>query len=137
MRTAILDYLLANKTDLKPLTVSENLPWLQDGIALPEINKKHLYVGLDQIAQNPAFETLNTQLGGGVDEITTVSAYFVIDAKQPLSNLEDILDVVKNARLTTDISGVISRTCQVSQTFKTDLVITEFEFSFRKLITNT
>jgi hypothetical protein len=128
---------LANKTDLKPLTVSENLPWLQDGVPLPEVNKKHLYVGLDQIAQNPAFETLNTTLGGGIDEITTVSAYFVIDAKQPLPNLELIIDVVKNARLTTDISGVISRTCQVSQTFKADVVITEFEFSFRKLITNT
>ena len=137
MRTSILDYLLANKTDLKPLTVSENLPWLQDGVPLPEVNKKHLYVGLDQIAQNPAFETLNTTLGGGIDEITTVSAYFVIDAKQPLPNLELIIDVVKNARLTTDISGVISRTCQVSQTFKADVVITEFEFSFRKLITNT
>jgi hypothetical protein len=134
MRTAILDYLKANKKYLTPLTISESLPWEDNGARISHHNKKIVYVDLDQIIQNPSFDTLNRS--GGVDEITIVRVYFVTDAKKPIANLESIINAIKDARLTTDITGVIQRTCQVSNSFNNDAIETTFEFSFRKLITN-
>jgi len=134
MRTAILDYLKANKRYLTPLIVSDHLPWEDNGARISHHNKKHLYVDLDQVQQAAAFDTLNFK--GGIDETTVVRAYFVTDAKQTIPNFETILQVIKDARLTADITGVIQRTCQVTNTFVGDVVETEFEFSFRKLINN-
>jgi hypothetical protein len=134
MRTAILNYLKANKKSLTPLIISDNLPWEDNGSRISHHNKKHLYVDLDQVTQAPAFDTLNSK--GSVDETTIVRAYFVTDAKQIIPNFESILQVIRDARLTTDITGVIQRTCQVTNTFNGDAIETTFEFSFRKLITN-
>ena len=134
MRTAILNYLKANKKYLTPLAISESLPFEDNGARISHHNKKTLYVDLDQIAQNPAFDTLNRS--GGVDEITIVRAYFVSDAKKPIANLESIINAIKDARLTAEITGVIQRTCQVTNAFNNDAIETTFEFSFRKLITN-
>jgi hypothetical protein len=134
MRQAILDYLRTNQSQLSPLIVSSNLPWEDNGAPLYHHNKKHIFVDLDQVSHNPVFDTINSS--GTIDEITIVRVYFVTDAKQPLSNFESIVQTIKDARLTADITGVISRTCQVSTSFNNDAVIAEFEFSFRKLITN-
>jgi hypothetical protein len=135
MRTAILNYMLDHKLLLKPLTVTEHLPWSDNGAPLYHHNKKHLYVDLDQVTQNPVIDTLNSS--GIIDEITIVRVYFVTDAKQPISNFESLINIIKDARLTSDISGVIQRTCQVSNTYDNDAVTSTFEFSFRKLIPNT
>ena len=134
MRTAILDYLKANRRSLSPLVVSDNLPWDDNGAPLYHHNKKHVYVDLDQVTQNAVFDTLNST--GTVDETTIIRVYFVTDAKNPITNFETILTIVKNARLTTDITGVIQRTCQVNNSYINDAILTEFEFSFKKLITN-
>jgi hypothetical protein len=134
MRTAILDYLKANKRYLTPLIISESAPWEDNGVRISHHNKKHLYVDLDQVQQAASFDTLNYK--GGIDETTIVRVYFVTDAKQIIPNFETIIQVIKDARLTTDITGVIQRTCQVTNAFVGDVIETEFEFSFRKLITN-
>jgi hypothetical protein len=134
MRTAILDYLKANKRLLTPLIITEHLPWVDNGAPISHHNKKHVYVGLDQVSQDAAFDTLNYK--GGIDEITIVRVYFVTDAKQIIPNFETIINIIKDARLTTGITGVIQRTCQVTNAFNGDVIETEFEFSFRKLITN-
>ena len=134
MRTAILDYLIANRSDLKPLVVVEGLPWVDSGTELYFLNKRHIYVDLDQVKQDPVIDTLNST--GVVNETTTVSVYFVTDAKTPYSKFEDAISTIKDARLTTDITGVTARTCQVSNTYESDVVLTTFEFSFKRLITN-
>lgn len=134
MRLAILNYLKANKKALAPLVVSDNLPWADNKGPLYHHNRKHIYVDIDQISQSPAINDLKG--GGAVDEIRIVRVYFVTDAKQTIANLEDVIDIIMDARLTTGITGVISRTCQVKQTYESDDLVTEFEFSFRKLITN-
>jgi hypothetical protein len=134
MRTAILNYLQDHSADLSPLTISTNLPWEDNGAALAHHNKKHVYVDLDQVQQTPVLDALNA--AGLVDETTTVRVYFVTDAKKPLTNLETLIDTVKGARLTANIAGVTQRLCQVTNTFNNDAIETEFEFSFRKIITN-
>jgi hypothetical protein len=134
MRTAILDYLKANRRALSPLVVSDNLPWDDNGAPLYHHNKKHVYIDLDQVTQSPVFDTLNSS--GSVDETTIIRVYFVTDAKNPITNFETVLSTISNGRLTPDIIGVIQRTCQVSNSYINDAVLTEFEFSFKKLITN-
>lgn len=134
MRTAILNYFKENKKALAPLIISDNLPWEDNGAPLYHHNKKHLYTDLDQVSQSASFDTLNYK--GAVDEITTVRVYFVTDAKNPISNFENITQIIRDARLTSEITGVVQRTCQVSNSFNNDAVVTEFEFSFKKLITN-
>jgi archaellum biogenesis ATPase FlaH len=89
---------------------------------------------MDQVSQEAVFDAMNA--AGAVDEITLVRAYFVTDAKQLSSNYEALVKAIQDARLTTDIEGVIRRLCQVSTKFQDDSLVTEFEFSFRKLLTN-
>jgi hypothetical protein len=134
MRTAIIDYLKANRGAISPLIVADHLPWEDNNGSLYHHNRKHVYVGLDQVAQQASVNALNGS--GAVDEETVISVYFVIDAKQLLTNYETIVQTIKDARLTADITGVISRTCQVKTEFVSDDLLTSFEFSFRKLITN-
>jgi hypothetical protein len=134
MRTAILNYLQDHSASLSPLTISTNLPWEDNGAARSQHNKKSVYVDLDQVQQTPVLDALNA--AGLVDETTTVRVYFVTDAKKPLTNLETLIDTVKGARLTANIAGVTQRLCQVTNTFNNDAIETEFEFSFRKIITN-
>lgn len=135
MRQAIYNYLYANRNQLSGLTLSDKLPWTDNGAPLYLQNKKYIYVDIDQITQEKLYDTLGGT--GGVDEITLVNVYFVLDAKALLSNYEDLVAVIKTARLTTDIEGVIHRLCQVKPEYSGDNLVTTFEFSFRKLITNT
>ena len=134
MRTAILNYLKTNKKAISPLILVDNVPWMDNGVGIYHHNKKHLYVDLDQVQQDAVIDALNGP--GVIDEVTVVRAYFVTDAKIMIPNLDAIIDVIKDARLTPEIQGVIQRTCQVSNAFVSDAIQTEFEFKFRKLITN-
>jgi hypothetical protein len=95
---------------------------------------KSIYVDVDQIQQQKLFDTMSGD--GTVDEITTVNVYFVLDAKALLSNYEDLVSVIKAARLIQDIIGVIERTCQVRAEYSADNLVTTFTFSFRKMLTN-
>ena len=134
MRTAIYDYLYANRASLKGLNLSDKLPWTDGPTPLYMANMKSIYVDVDQIQQQKLFDTINGN--GAVDEITTVNVYFVIDAKALLTNYEDLVSVIKAARLSQDIIGVIERTCQVKAEYNADNLVTTFEFSFRKMLTN-
>lgn len=133
MRTAILNYLKSKKRELSPLTITDHLPWEDNNGALYHHNRKHLYVGLDEISQATAINVLD--FGGCTDESTIVRAYFVSDAKNPLPNLDSLIQVIKEARLTPEIEGVIQRTCQVRHSYNSDDIVVEFEFSFTKLLT--
>jgi hypothetical protein len=69
-------------------------------------------------------------------EVITVRAYVVNDSKQLPPNYEAMVAAVKTAGYTPDITGVIDRFCQVKTTYHEDDLLTEFDFSFRRLITN-
>lgn len=136
MRQAIYDYLYANKGGLKGgITLSDKLPWV-DGQNVPLYlgNMKSVYVDLDQVIQESLMDAING--AGFITETTTVKVYLAIDAKQLIVGYEDSVNLIKTARLTQDISGVISRLCQVKADYIGDNVVTTFEFSFRKMISN-
>ena len=135
MRQAIYDYISnIGKSTMGTFALASELPYDSSGVPLYLKNFKRIYIDIDQVSQEPVFDAMNA--AGAVDEITIVRAYFVTDAKQLSSNYEDLVQAIKDARLTQDIPGVIRRLCQVSTKFQDDALITEFEFSFRKLLTN-
>lgn len=132
MRTQILDYFTANK--VSGYTLTQELPWDTQGNPLYLKNFKYIYVDSDQIAQEPLIDVLNGP--GIVNENTTVTAYITTDAKNQPSNYATMVSTFKNARLDTDIAGVTQRATQVSTEFVGDAQITQFDFSFTKLIVN-
>lgn len=132
MRTVIYNYIKTLK--LKEYTLSEHLPWEDNGSPLYNHNKKHIYVDTAQTRQEPLFDALNQ--AGAVNEITTVSVYFVNDAKKLPQTYDDVVESIKGARLATGTEGYIQRLVQVSSDYREDSIITIFEFSFRKLLTN-
>lgn len=135
MRTAILTYIQAiPRATLGTYSVSEELPWEQNGQPLYLNNLKTIYVDVDQVAQEPLYNVLN--FADPLDEITTVRVYFVNDAKQLPSNYESLVAAVKDARNATGTEGYVDRVCQVSTEFAADKLITTFELSFKKTLTN-
>jgi len=134
MRTEILNFVTAiDPNTLDTFVVSTKLPWLDNGSPLYHHNKKHIYVDTENSSQQPVFDGMNGS--GSVQETITVKVYFVIDAKQLPSNYDSLVDAIKDARLVT-VAGVIQRLCQVSNQYIADQLLTEFEFSFKKLLTN-
>lgn len=135
MRQAIYNYIdNLNKTTMGSFSLATELPYDSSGVALYLKNFKRIYIDIDQVSQEAVFDAMNA--AGAVDEITIVRAYFVTDAKALSSNYEALVEAIKSARLTSDIEGVIRRLCQVTTRFEADALVTEFEFSFRKLLTN-
>jgi hypothetical protein len=132
MRTEVIDYLDANR--VSGYTVTQELPWDSSGTPLYLKNFKRIYVDRDQVVQEPIIDVLNGT--GVITEITTVRVYVTTDAKTAPSNLDTLVSTIKNARMTSDITGVTQRATQVSSEFQGDALVTEFEISFRKLIVN-
>lgn len=132
MRTEVIEYLDANK--VSGYTVTQELPWDSSGTPLYLKNFKRIYVDRDQVVQEPIIDVLNGT--GVINEITTVRVYVTTDAKTAPSNLDTLVSTIKNARMTSDITGVTQRATQVTSEFQGDALVTEFEISFRKLIVN-
>ena len=133
MRTEILDYFTDNK--VSGYTLTQELPWDNQGNPLYLKNFKRIYVDSDQVAQEPLIDVLNGP--GIVNQITTVSTFITTDAKNQPSNYATMVSTFMNARLDTDITGVTQRATQVSTEFIGDAQITQFDFSFRQLIVNS
>jgi hypothetical protein len=132
MRSQVLDYLAENK--VAGYSVTQELPWDSSGAPLYLKNFKRIYVDRDQVVQEPLIDTLDGN--GIVNEITTVRVYVTTDAKNVPSNLDTLVSTIKNARLTTEISGVTQRATQVESDFVGDAVVTQFDLSWRQLIVN-
>ena len=131
MRTAILTYLKSLK--LRNYQVVDSLPF-DNGIPLYISNKKNIYVDAEQINQNPIFDTFDSL--GSVDEVTTISVYFVNDAKRLLPDYEETIRQLMNARTAPGTEGYVQKLANLKTSYDTDNLITEIEFSFKRLLTN-
>jgi hypothetical protein len=119
---------------LKSVSLSAELPYQSSGTDLYLKNKKTIYVDAAQSSQDPAIDTFDGK--GTVDETTTVSVYFVNDAKRVLSDYDTIVAQLKGARTATGTESYIQKLCQVSVSYSEDAMVTQLDFSFRKLLTN-
>jgi hypothetical protein len=132
MRTVIYNYIKA--LGLKSVVLSSELPYQANGQDLYLKNKKTIYVDVAQSNQDAVTDTFSGT--GTVNEVTTVSVYFVNDAKKILPDYDNIVTQIKNARTATGTEGYIQKLCQVTVSYDEDAMVTELGFSFRKLLTN-
>lgn len=133
MRSVVYTYI--RDLRIKGYTLTDSLPWEDSGTALYLHNKKHIYVDVAQVEQQPVFDTLNNGQGT-VDEIITVSVYFVNDAKKLPLDYDQVVNQLKGARTAVGTEGYIQKLCQVTTSYQEDALVTTLEYSFRKLITN-
>lgn len=133
MRDLILAWLQDNA--VTGYTVTAELPWDSSGQPLYLNNMKRIYVDQPQTGQEPLIDVLNGQ--GVVNETTTVRVYLATDAKKLPANYDAVVSMIKSTRLDPDITGVTQRTTTVSTEFDSDVLVTQFDINFRKLIVNT
>ena len=132
MRSVIVNYIKSLK--LKNFTLTEQLPWEDNGFPLYHHNKKHIYVATANTQQVPLLDAFDRR--GTVDETTTVSVYFVNDAKKLPDNYDEVCNQIAQARLAPGTEGYVQRLVNVTSSFVRDEIITQIEFSFRRLIPN-
>lgn len=131
MRTEILEY--CQGLNLGTVTVSTELPWVDNTVPLYLKNLKKVYIDTDNVEIEPFIQALN---GLNItNEITSVKLYFACDAKVLLPNYDDIVTELKSVKNITTITGVQRRECVVSTSTETDVLVTELEYRFTKLLT--
>jgi hypothetical protein len=131
MRQEILAYV--QTLVLGSVTVSSELPWVENGVPLYLKNLKKVYVDIDNVVTEPFISALN---GLSIsNEITSVRLYFACDAKVLLPNYSDIVNNLKTARNAATISGVQRREVNVTTSVENDVLVTELEYRFIKLLT--
>lgn len=131
MRQEVLDYV--QTLNLGTVTVSTELPWTDNDVPLYLKNLKKVYVDVETIAIEPivtALDGLNISA-----ETTSVRIYFANDAKVLLPNYTDIVNDLRLAKDITTVTGVQRRECAVSTAIDNDVLITELEVTFTKLLT--
>lgn len=133
MRMVIYNYI--RDLRIKGMTLTEHLPFDDNGAPVYHHNKKHIYIDTAQVQQQPVIDTLNGG-AGLINETTTVSVYFVNDAKKLLPDYDSIVQSIAGARTAAGTEGYIQKLCQVTSSYIEDSITTHLEFSFRKLITN-
>ena len=116
-------------------SVSQNLPFDQNGEALYLQNLKSIYVDQPQTEQEPLFDTLDNS--STVAETTKINVYVVTDAKTLPTTYDTLVTTVKGVRTTSTIIslGYISRECTVSTAYANgDQLVTTFELEFTNII---
>ena len=125
-----------NSASLTPLLgVSSELPWTANGDPLYIKNAKRVYVERELRDEESVMQTLDNSVRGVV-RTTTIRAYVAVDAKNQPSGFESVVNTIANLKNSTTFATQGQRECNVSQEFRNDLLVTEFEFQFRELVVN-
>jgi hypothetical protein len=130
MREEILNYIRSQ--NLGVFTTTTELPWSENDIPLYIKNLKKVYVGQEQVELEPLVTTLNAI--NIHSEVSSVTVYLACDAKQTPPNLNDVVNAIRDAKDSVVIDGVRRRDCLISTEFEGDVLVTELEFRFTKLI---
>lgn len=131
MRDEILEF--CQTLNLGTVTVSSELPWTDNNVPLYLKNLKKVYVDVDNITIEPFITALN---GLNIsNEVTSVRLYFANDAKVLLPNYSEVVQNLREAKDITTIDGVNRRDCTVTTSIENDVLVTELEFRFTKLLT--
>jgi hypothetical protein len=130
MRTEIIDYL--GTLNLGTYKVAGELPFDDNGQPLYIKNVKRIYVDTDEITDETVISTLDGV--NIINETTTVRVYFATDAKNLTSNYDAVVNSIKGARSVSTITGVHVRNCNIAKSYTQDLLLTQFDFEFTKLI---
>jgi hypothetical protein len=130
MRTEILDYI----RDVNPggFFVTEELPWSESGLALYLKNLKRVYVDVEQTETGD----LITSFSGLIiqDRQDIIRVFFATDAKTLPPNYEDFITALRRVN-DIPLAGYHRKQVNISTTIENDVLVTELEYRFTKLLT--
>lgn len=130
-RQAILDGISALALD--SFSVSEALPFDSSGTPLYIRNPKVIYVDEPDSTETALFNTLCGSVPQLASKTTTVSVFFLTDAKQKPANYDSLVESIQGVKNSAAITNVRSREVDVNTTFQEDTLLTEFVFRFTEL----
>lgn len=131
MREEVLQAI--KKLGLPGLGVSNEFPYSEGGIELYLKNPKQIYVDREQVSQAPLFQTLNG--GCNVNNSTTVvTVFFAVDAKNKPASYDASIEKLKAIKDVVSFPGSTSRIVSVSTDYAGDLLVSELEYEFTKII---
>lgn len=124
-RSTLLSQITTNLTGSN-VTVSSELPWLQDGTELYKKNKKHFYLSEESESREEFIKTLDKN---DVEEKTvTLNGYLVVDAKNQPGDITNVVANIMSAN--SSITSTIDNSVSYATTFEGDDIIYTFEYNF-------
>lgn len=125
MRSTLLTQITTNLTGSN-VSVSQELPWLQDGVELYKKNKKHFYLSEESEDREEFIKTLDKS---DVEEkTTTLNGYLVVDAKNQPGDIANVVANIMSAN--SSITGTISNEASYETEIEGDDIIYTFEYNF-------
>jgi|APSaa5957512576_1039674.scaffolds.fasta_scaffold23702_4 hypothetical protein len=130
MRNEVIQHLQGEA--LGTYTVSNELPWTENGTPLYSINPKVIYFDKDQTVQESVLQVLN---GSDVVKTTiTVTAFVINDAKTLPIDYESITQSIIDAKNTTLITETYNRECDITTSYLDDMLLTSATYRFTTII---
>ena len=132
MRTQLLSAITSATSTLTQFAVSTELPWSQGELPLYRKNMKKIYVNRERQEQTTLIPTLDGGDFFQTDLITEV--YVSVDAKNPPSQLDQVIAKILSAR---DTTGVVNFGVEsdFTQALDEDVLTYTFEFRLNQLTT--
>jgi len=126
MRAELLAAITSATSTLTQFAVSQELPWLQNGLPLFRKNMKRIYVDRDRLEETTLIPTLNDVDVYQNDFITEV--YLAVDAKNPPSQLDSAISKILAAKANT---GIVNFGVESDYTQEKDEDVLIYTFEFR------
>lgn len=130
MRTEVIDYLKTQ--NLGGLAISNDLPFDDSGVPLYTKNVKRIYVDRVQYSSEPVIQTLSGHTIN--NEQTSVTIFFVLDAKTLLASYESVISIITRVKDITTVQGVHTRNATVETEYLNDLLVTQITITFTRII---
>lgn len=129
MRTQVIDKIKA--LALNGVSLSSELPYSESGVALHIKNPKTIYVDRTQYESAPIVQALN---GLNINNTTTtVSVYLAVDAKNPLVQLDSIIQSLRGIEDSIELDGTHTRESTVSTDYEDDLLVVNVEYNLTRI----
>ena len=132
MRSSVLSGITTALTTLTQFSVSQELPWAQNGDALYLKNKKKVYVDNEFYEQTTLIPVFNGD--NVVDNGYVCRAYLSCDAKNPPSQLGQAITNILTAKSSLYLNNTLDESDYSYETTEDTLIYT---FEFRQKITTT
>jgi hypothetical protein len=126
MRAELLTAITSQISTLTQFSVSQELPWSQNGQSLFRKNMKKVYVDNASVEQTVLFPVLS---GSDVfADLYTIPVYVVVDAKNPPSQTASMVSKILQAR---DSAAITAYDKEADYVVENDEDVTIYTFEFR------
>lgn len=125
MRAELLDYLTTALTG--SIKTSQELPFAQGGAALYLKNMRRVYLDEPVVEQDQLVAALDFDI---YQNITRVTAYLAVDAKNRNPDLDSALDSMAAAKDGSSITNSYRKEFDYTTTINNDILLYEFEYRF-------